>query len=310
MSIWNYRFIKNSVDLNKENKITLNEGNIRSDIIELENNSKLYIKREDENPSGSWKDRGTAYKLSLIKSKGINEAVIASSGNAAISFLTYANHIGDFKMHIVVSPDINELKKEIIEKLALNTHKVYFESKAKTFSSKLSSELSIPNLRSAIDDEIVKGYWSLGIEIFQEIIKNYRDKKIVVFIQASSGTAGVGIAQGLQLEIENELKMPRMFFVQTQSCHPLLDENEVVEKSLADAIVDKSMLRKPMLNKIIKETNGGALSITNEEILNAKEYIEKHNINLSNTSLLSVAGFLRVYNNDSDTIFITIASGR
>ncbi len=311
MSIWKNRFIKKSVELSDKQHLTLEEGYTPVDKIELDNNSYLFIKREDKNPTGSWKDRGTAYKISILMKEGVQEAVISSSGNAAISFLKYANNFQNFKMHIVLSTEVNEQKKDIITQLAGDTHEIYFDNKARKKAARISAEKNIPNLRASTDDEIVKGYWSLGSEIAKEIINKNRNMKAKIYCSVSSGTTAVGIAHGLQLELEKESNIPPIVLVQTQSCHPLVEDTEVSEvKSYADAIVDKSLLRKPMLEKIIKETKGYALSISNDELENAKEFVEKSGIELSYTSLLGIAAFLREYKKDENSIFITIASGR
>ena len=312
MSIWIYKQIVNNVNLPNNIRVTLGEGNTKNNLIKLKNDSSLYVKREDQNPSGSWKDRGTALKISSLVNKSYKEAVISSSGNAAISFLKYTNKIGNFRMHIVVSPEINEDKKKIIKELIkIGNHKLYFSKQAKRKASKLAAENMIPNLKSSIDETIIKGYWSLGLEIYRDIIRKNRGKNFILFCPVSSGTAAIGLIQGLQLKIDNELNMPQVFFLQTQSCHPLMSDIEIInEKSLADAIVDKSLIRKPMLEKILNQTNGKSFSITNKELKSAKEYAVNHGINLSYTSLLSIAGFLRVNNSFKNTVFITIASGR
>lgn len=309
MSIWNFKQIRKQSELSENSQITLNEGFTRSEVIDLGNSSKLFIKREDLNPTGSWKDRGTAYKLSKLINNDVKEAVISSSGNAAISYLKYATE-NDFKMHVVVSPEINDEKKEIIESSLNNIHEIHYATTARAESAKIAAKLGIPNLRASTDDEILVGYWSLGLELYKDIISKNRDKNIIIICSVSSGTTAVGIARGLQLEIEKTENMPKFIFTQTSECHPLVDSEVQFEESLAEAIVDKALLRKPMLQKILTETNGYALSISNEQLVEAKSYTKSKSIDLSYTSLLPIAGFREIYNNDENTIFITIASGR
>ncbi|MCA9386535.1 pyridoxal-phosphate dependent enzyme [Candidatus Dojkabacteria bacterium] len=309
MSIWNHKEIKK--EINFDNLITLGEGATPVSKIELENNNVLYIKHEEQNPTGSWKDRGTAFKISQLVADGTNEAVISSSGNAAISFLKYANHIGNFKMHIVVSPNVNEKKNEIIkQEAAKGAHEIYYEPKARAMAAKISAEKNIPNLRASTDSEILKGYWSLGLEIYDEIIKNHREEYHIILCAVSSGTTVVGMAAGINLMIEKEINMPKFVFVQTTDCHPLVPNDSSSEESFADAIVDKTLLREPALNKILKQTNGNAIVVSNEQLELAKAWLTKKGEYLSYTSLLPIAAMLEFKNNFNNTIFTCISSGR
>jgi len=307
--IWDFKEIKNLTQSSK--LISLDEGNTP----ELKfNNGKteVILKREDLNPTGSWKDRGSAFKVTEFLEKNIKEAVISTSGNAAISLITYLQQIPDFRLHIVVSKNINQNKLQSIKNLIKETnHILYISNNSRKESVEISAKFNCVNLRSSIDESIVKGYWSLGFELKKFILP---DRVIGVFAPVSSGTAFIGLVQGLQLKLENDWQLPKMFAVQTTSVHPIVNDSEIdteFEVSNADAIVDKTALRSPQILKAIKETNGGALAISNLELLEANEFIKsKLNINLSNTSLLSVAAYLRLskQNVKLDRV-ILIASG-
>ncbi len=48
-------------------------------------NGEVYFKREDLSEAGSFKIRSLTYQMSLLKQKGIKEAIIPTSGNAGIA---------------------------------------------------------------------------------------------------------------------------------------------------------------------------------------------------------------------------------
>lgn len=56
--------------------------------------NKVYLKLESLNPSGSYKDRGSAVLVSWLLARGVKEAVEDSSGNAGASFAAYAARAG------------------------------------------------------------------------------------------------------------------------------------------------------------------------------------------------------------------------
>jgi threonine synthase len=50
----------------------------------------IYIKDERQGPSGSFKDRQASLAISVMREQGITEAVVASTGNVAISYSSYS----------------------------------------------------------------------------------------------------------------------------------------------------------------------------------------------------------------------------
>ena len=54
----------------------------------------IFIKDERQGPTRSFKDRQAAVGIASLKEAGINEAVIASTGNVAISYSAYAARAG------------------------------------------------------------------------------------------------------------------------------------------------------------------------------------------------------------------------
>jgi threonine synthase len=57
-------------------------------------NPNIYIKDERRGPTNSFKDRQAAVNIAVLKEAGITEAVLASTGNVAISFSAYAARAG------------------------------------------------------------------------------------------------------------------------------------------------------------------------------------------------------------------------
>lgn len=304
MSIWKYSELKRDFRSNT-NFITLNEGDTPVNEIILDN-KKIYIKREDKNPTGSWKDRVTAYKLTSLLEQGINEGVIFSSGNAIISMLTYITKLNlDFKLHCVVSTYINPEKLRLIKNLTDSNLIITDTPKKKAIE--ISAKKKIPNLRISIDNDGVIAYRTLGFEIYK-IIKNKSDCSI--FVPASSGTAVVGLAEGLLMMFGSEMNLPKINIIQTSKVHPFANNFEKSEEnSLADAIVDTVGLRSSQINNILNKLNGKVLVVSNEDLKNAKVIASEIGYaDLSYNSLLSFAGFLK--DSESAQNSILISSGR
>jgi len=303
--IWQNKYIKKSFEGLR--KYSLEEGDTPFQNY-LDN---IYLKREDLNPTGSWKDRGTAFKFSKLIDDGVSEVVIASSGNAAISLLTFANEFGDLKVNVVVSTNVDKEKLEKLNRLAEgNNHEIILDKNAKKRAVKISLERKAPLLKASTDEDITKGYRSLGSELASFVRHNQNSK---IILAASSGATLVGLAEGLMMDLGDETKLPKIIAVQTSSCHPLDESyiNESNEKSKADAIVDKSMLRNSQVLKIIDKTNGSVVVINNEELEKAQSFTkEKLGLELSHTSLLPIAAYLKLKGlNDLDNNYICVVSG-
>lgn len=304
MSIWNFREIKKSLLAN--DYITMGEGLTPTDKYSDEN-IQIVLKNEQVNPSGSWKDRASAYKLTKLINDGVKEAVIASSGNAAISYLYYSTDL-DIKLNVVVSPKTHPEKMRLLEKLTENTqHKLHISENIRKTAIELAST-GMVNLKASTDDDLVKAYWSLGFEL-EELFKG---KKGSLFLPASSGTAAVGTVQGLSMLIE-ESNLPKVYICQTQSIHAFSEDiYQETEDSLADAIIDKTGLRKPQISNIINKTNGKVLIITNEELIKAKEFYKSltNSDDITYNSLLSIAGYLKVKESREIDLAVCVLSGR
>jgi threonine synthase len=94
--------------------VTLGEGN--TPLLQTSvNGSKIFCKMESHNPTGSYKDRGSAVLVSFLKSRGVNFAVEDSSGNAGASFAGYSAR-ADLKARVYVPESASGPKKLQIER--------------------------------------------------------------------------------------------------------------------------------------------------------------------------------------------------
>jgi threonine synthase len=95
-SLWRYRELFPLHD--QANIVTLGEGG--TPLIKVVNlgtmlgHSNIYVKDERQSPTGSFKDRQAALAVSVLKEAGVTEAVVASTGNVAISYAAYCARAG------------------------------------------------------------------------------------------------------------------------------------------------------------------------------------------------------------------------
>jgi threonine synthase len=95
-SLWRYRELLPLRD--PDNVVTLGEGGtplLRAANLGLMlGRPSLFVKDERQGPTGSFKDRQAAVAVSVMKENGVTQAVVASTGNVAISYAAYCARAG------------------------------------------------------------------------------------------------------------------------------------------------------------------------------------------------------------------------
>lgn len=257
-------------------RLSLNEGNTPEIPIEEE----LILKREDLNPTGSLKDRGMAFLISLAYSKGLKKLVISSSGNAAISAAKYCEIIG-LDLNIFVSPKISEEKRKALQ----NTKAVlHFSGRTVSDSIKFAKENNFFNLRPSTNEFGPEAYQTIAFETLQNqgLIED-------IFIPSSSGVSLMGIAKGFK----KFGLLPRIHVCQSSAVCPIaakfVSDFKKEEESLAKALVAKTTPLRDEIIKTVKESGGTGWVIANQEIVHAQKILAQKNIETSEEGALALA---------------------
>lgn len=241
-------------------------------------NTQVYAKLENQNPTGTHKDRSIGPWIEHYRAQGISEFAIASSGNSAISAAKYCKE-NKLKLHIFVSPELGYDKElRLAEYAALPR---YGRGKADITVSctkiprrdaiRFCTESSAVNLRASTDDNAFVGYKAIAIELVTQLphIDN-------IFIPTSSGSTLTGIYHGFRETLSPPKAVegfPSFFAVQTAKVHPIasyFDKNFKKEnRSDATSIVDNIAHRRDTIIEICKETGGGGFVISDRELKQA-----------------------------------------
>jgi threonine synthase len=261
-------------------KLSLGEG--QTSEIEIEEN--LLVKREDENPTGSLKDRGMAFLVSRAYFEGERNLVLSSSGNAAISAAQYCQKAG-INLEVFISERISPGKLEKIRSLGAETHS---SLRPVSEAVKYARKKGYFNLRPSGNRFGPEGYQTIAYEILEN-----QGKIEDIFIPVSSGTALVGVVRGF----EKMGLLPRIHLCQGAAVHPLaviFDPNFIKEEtSLASALVAKLTPLKSEILKVVKDSGGSGWIISNQEILAAQEKLSGWGINTSAEGALALASYYK-----------------
>jgi len=253
----------------------------------------LYFKREDLHPYGSHKGRSTPVMIDHYIKLGFKRFAISSSGNAALAAAYHIEHlhsigVDGISLEILVGQNIKTKKLRKLEQFASDMIRITSHDRPLQTLFTIIQDPEVKGLRQSNDDVSLIGYNNLAEELLQ--IPNLS----AVFIGTSSGTT----AQALSQYFISKGKKIEVHMVQTSSCHELVNDftNDPVidEQSIADAIVDRTAIRKDVVIKLVKENGGSGWIVTNEQILAAQEIARTNTgIEISTNSALSVAGLMQ-----------------
>lgn len=96
--------------------LRLGEGSTPLTPLPLDYPGRFWLKQEWQNPTGSHKDRFSAYALGRALASGCERVAAASSGNAGVSLAAYAAHAG-LKAEIAVTAAISKSVRDALERL-------------------------------------------------------------------------------------------------------------------------------------------------------------------------------------------------
>ncbi len=309
--IWHYhKFLKPFV---KELfRLSMGEGNTPcvncEKLAKFLNLEKVYLKREDLNPTGSFKDRSLAFQLSAKLQEGKSKFVISSTGNAAISAISYCK-LFKSEIDVFVSKSIqadklvrlldilniknfnhNLLQGDNSTLIRKGNITIHFSIKPKSESIKFSQKTNSIHLRGSNDDLATIGYQTISFELLNQA----RDADSI-FIPCSSGTSTIGLYQGYFIQ---GFKSPSIYIIQTTKVHPIasyFDKNFLKsEESLASAISDKVAKRKDQVIQVISNTGGSGFVSSNEDIMASQMLFKKYcGIEISFDSSLTLSGLIK-----------------
>jgi len=244
-------------------------------LIKIEN---FYLKREDQNPTGSAKDRALVAQIQNLIEKKITNAVISSTGNAAISAAYFCQKQG-INLTIFVSPKINLKKLSLISPSA----KIITSLKPISDSFKFSKSQNAYFLRQSTDPSSLIGYQEIAKEIL-----NQNPQTTSIFIPVGSGTTLLGISQKLPPHIP-------IFAIQSAANPTITSKfNSQYTKEtqlITDALSAKYLPLKSKILNAIKKSKGTGLTIQNQQIINSHQHLLDLNVRCSLEGGLTLAGF-------------------
>jgi len=241
---------------------------------------QLYLKDETRNPTNSYRDRAASLLMSNAVDLGCEAMVSASNGNMGASLAAYSAKAG-LICHVIVPKivDVGKLAQMLAYDAVIEEFgDIVDDSIRKAIG--IAKETNWYQATAELNPLVVEAQKTIAYEIYEQIgVPDW------VLVPMGSGGTIYSLWKGFkelkQLCITNTL--PRMVGIQPEGCAPIassLNSTNVEQKGCtpstrALAILVGEPLQSELAVKAITESNGLALTVSDQEILTAELQIAK-----------------------------------
>ena len=287
-SIWRYA---KALPVPIDDPITLGEGCTPLIAPEIDG-QKLHLKLEWFAPSGSFKDRGASVLMSFLRQQGIDAVVEDSSGNGGAAIAAYGAASG---MAVTILVPAYTQPAKITQTRAYGAEVILVPgTREDTAAAAIGMAEKTFYASHNWHPMFLQGTKSLGYEIWEDLgfaVPN----NIVIPASEGSNVLGCYIAfQELMRSGEID-RMPRLFVSQPENCAPLHHalhgtQQERFLPTIAEGTAVSSPTRLPAVVKAVKDTNGGSVVISEEEIIGASKRLARAGIFTEPSSAHAWAG--------------------
>lgn len=253
---------------------------------------EVAFKLETLNPTGSYKDRGSAVLASFLLSRGVEQAVEDSSGNAGASFAAYASRAG-IRARVFV-PDgaagpkraqIAAYGAEVVRVLGPRSNAAEAVRRAADAGAVYASHAYLPHG--------LTGYATLAYELLEDL----GQAPGTVLAPAGQGNLLLALGRGFQALAQAGLirTLPRLVAVQARACAPLwsafnygpaglgwVSEGD----TLAEGVRVRYPLRGDALLQMIAASQGTIAAVDEQDILPGRDELARRGLFVEPTSAI------------------------
>ncbi len=262
---------------------------------------RLFLKHEGENPTGSFKDRGMTVGVTMAQLLGARAVACASTGNTSASLASYAAQAG--MRGIVFLPAGNVAGGKLAQTLAYGATTIQINGDfddAMQLVERVCGELGIYLLNS-LNPFRVEGQKAIGFEILQQL--DWQAPDWLVLPAGNLGnTSAIGKAFRQAYELSLISHMPRFASIQAEGANPFYrsfkqgfaSREHVQAHTVASAIKIGNPVSYTRARRVIEESDGIVEEVSDEEILAAKNIIDRSGIGCEPASAATVAGIRKL----------------
>ncbi len=240
--------------------------------------SRLSVKEESANPTGTFKARGMAAAVSMAKELGATKLAAPSAGNAASALAAYAAAAG-MEAHIFMPRDVPQAN--YIECKMCGAHVTLVDgliSDCGRIVAERKDEEGWFDVSTLKEPYRIEGKKTMGLELAEQLGWRLPD---AIFYPTGGGVGMIGMWKAFD-ELEQigwiDSKRPKMIAVQAAGCAPIVrafDEGAEASQFWEGASTLAAGLRVPkaigdfLVLEAVRKGGGTCLAVTDQEMLKA-----------------------------------------
>ena len=248
--------------------------------------SRFYLKMEDRQPTGSFKDRGAKRLIGELAYLGIERVAIDSAGNAGAAVAAYAAAAG-MACRVYVPDDISA--ERVRQITAYGAEVVRVPNGRMNAGSTLRAELGSDYYASHVYNPLfADGIKSMAHEIYHQLGDAVPD---YIFVPIGNGSLLLGLYQGFA-----ELgRLPHFVGVQSTKCAPVVEAfHDLPETPRKNTIAETIRVGAPPrledILKALRRSGGDAIAVEDSDILKAAKTLNRRGVYAELTAAAALAG--------------------
>ncbi len=277
---------------------------------------QVYLKCEQHNPTGSFKDRGAAILVSSLRAAGVEAAVEDSSGNAGASLAAYAARCG-LKVKIFVPSYASGPKRSQIAAYGAEIVEI---PGPRTAASNAVLEEAARGMVYASHAYLPHGLAGIATMAF-EIVEQLDKQPGTVVMPVGQGTLLLGLHMGFEAmkKAGAITRLPRLLGVQAAACAPIstaytsgLDAVEEIQEgeTRAEGIRILRPLHTTEVIRAVNDSHGEMLTVDEDEIAFGRDALGKLGFYVEPTSAVIWPGIAKaVATNEGPIVGVITGSG-
>lgn len=314
--LWRYRA---ALPLAVAEPVTMGEG--RTPLLRRTiGGAGVLIKAEWIMPTGSFKDRGASVMLSILRAQGVGHVLEDSSGNGGAAVAAYAAAAG--LQATILTPASTSPAKTVQMRAYGATVELIPGSRQDTADAAVARSENIFYASHNWHPFFLQGTKTLAYELWEDFGFRAPDN-VIVPCGAGSNVLGCEIGFSELLRAGQIDALPRIFAVQPANCAPIaaafLEGDEVpLDLAILPTIAEGTAIAAPIrLREVLgalRETRGGAVMVTEQEIVEAELELARSGIYVEPTAAQPLAAFRRLreagsVTEDQTTVLVLTGSG-
>jgi threonine synthase len=275
----------------------------------------IYIKDERQGPTASFKDRQAAVTVAALKEAGVNEFVLASTGNVAISYSAYAARAG-IKLWAFLTSLVPAAKMREVALYGTQVIKITGSyDQAKQVAAQFAIHRGLKQDMGARTIPCIESMKTIAFEVAEQLTEKLGPPADAPwripdwYIQSVSGGMGpIGVLKGFEELQAMGLTsgMPKVAALQADGCAPMAHAWKQDKDTAQPVISPRTLIATlatgdpgrtyTLLRQKINSAAGGVIeSVSDEEAFRAMHYLAKmEGISVEPATAVAFAGLVKL----------------